>query len=72
MPIGDKQKVKLTTKSTLEKYAPGVSKEDIDSGKAEPYEVIVVEDEIEISEDQAIALGFDPSKIKKISKEGGK
>ena len=64
----EKTRVTLTTKSVLEKYPSGVSKEDIESGKVKPLEVIEVKDEIEVDEDQAIAMGFDPSQIKKLQK----
>ena len=33
------KKIKVT------KYAPGVTQEDIDAGKAEPYEIIIIEED---------------------------
>jgi hypothetical protein len=42
----------------LEKYADDVSQEDIDSGRATPYEVIDHIDEAKITREQALALGL--------------
>lgn len=54
----DKTKISIKTKTILEKFEKGTLKEDIDSGKIKPCEVIITEQDMEIDEDQAVALGL--------------
>lgn len=61
--------VSLKTRTIVEKFENGVSKEDIDSGKVKPYEVVIDEDEIKVTRDHAIALGFNIDAMEKRNKK---
>ena len=54
--IKEAASINARVKTVLAKYADGVSQEDIDSGKAEPLEVIVREEDIKLTPSQAKEL----------------
>lgn len=52
-------KIKIKAKAKVEKYAEGITQEQIDSGEATPFEVVETEEEeFEVTEEQAKELGL--------------
>jgi acyl CoA:acetate/3-ketoacid CoA transferase beta subunit len=52
-------KIRFKEKVKLEKYADGVTEEDIANGTAEPIEVVETERDVELTPEQAREMGFD-------------
>ncbi len=68
----ERTRVKISTRSILEKFDKDATAEDIASGKAKPYEVIEVNDEIEVDEDQALKMGFRPHQLRRVESKDSK
>ena len=52
--------VTVRAKVKVEKYAPGVTKEDIAKGKVKPIEIVERDENFEIDKEQAKLMGLIP------------